>query len=991
MGMPCYWGSWAFMGPWWGWVMHNRGSTGIRIDDMTEPDGIDFNQDELADELREAFGIGAADDGVPFDLNLDTHVASSEAAVKLCDTDRLAVGTRIGDFRIIEELGHGGMGVVYRATQLSLDREVALKVLPSRARQGRTAIQRFRSEARAAARLHHTNIVPVFAHGDDDGHFYYAMDLIEGGSLDQAIRHRTRLLSPSNRTLIESVGLGGSGLGGSSAAETIHIERIESAETQPSKNLQPSKGSQPTIRSAASSDIAPANEADGIDVKSLQRASSDYRHLAGLIADVADGLDHAHSQGVIHRDIKPHNLLVGEDQRLHITDFGLARLVDEPTLTASGEVMGTPFYLSPEMIDASVGGVDHRTDIYSLGITFYELLTLRRAVTGETRDQILTGIRTQQPSPPRKHDARIPKDLETICLKAMEKDPKYRYATAGAMATDLRRFAEGRPILSRRIGWVGRGIKWAKRNKAASYALVTTCVMILFGAGLALSVAGSRRERAAGLIDDAFNQLVYKDYHNTDAVASLLDESEAIGGDALDVALLRAMSGGCLQGDKTKCADAIEQIETARVEHGDNAELLYALACMYDRDEQETEAIALIEQADAIENISAEAWFLRGLALHWDDQDEAIGSYQEARDMRAMDGEFFPQASLQLGRAYNQRMFRFRENVDYADAQRALSAVIDSKVYGGYPYYLLSIAERLNGEILRGSDGTRDDENANEYFERSLEVAREGQAVDPDNPSPHSAEAFTLEAMGRYEEAIAAQTTVTNKGDEREDRWCEALHYRWRLYYWLDEHDKAMADVESHRDCKQLGPTYLYDHVYPMLIEVERGNVEKAYDHANAITEAAQNEATSVIWTATCLRLLGDSKAADQHLQKAADDIVIEPGPEPFETVEWKQALWAMVRGQKSLAELGNLAEQTDHPWRLRGEAEFHAAAMALADGDRKSALEGFERAYRSFDRAFRYTYHAEILLRKMQTDADWPPWIGANGLDSDGSNVVKP
>ncbi len=927
---------------------------------MTEPDGIDFNQDELADELREAFGIGAADDGVPLDLNLDTHVASSEAAVKLSETDRLADGFRIGDFRIIEELGHGGMGVVYRATQLSLDREVALKVLPSRARQGRTAIQRFRSEARAAARLHHTNIVPVFAHGDDDGHFYYAMDLIEGGSLDQAIRFRTRLLSPSNRTLIESVGFSGS-----SAAETLHVERPATVGTRQSQG------------SVASADIPAADSVVGIDVKSLHRASSDYRHLARLIAEVADALDHAHSQGVIHRDIKPHNLLVGEDQRLHITDFGLARLVDEPTLTASGEVMGTPFYLSPEMIDASVGGVDHRTDIYSLGITFYELLTLRRAVTGETRDQILTGIRTQQPSPPRKHDARIPRDLETICLKAMEKDPKHRYATAAEMAVDLRCFAEGRPILSRRIGLIGRGIKWAKRNKAASYALVTTCVMVLCGAGLAVSVAGSRRERAASLIGDAFDQLIYKDYHHTDGIASVLEDAEAIGGDASSIALLRAMSSGCLQGAKTNCGEAIEQIESARAERGDNAELLYALACMYDRDEQELEAIALIKQADAIENISAEAWFLRGLALHWDKQDEAIDSYQQARDLRAKDGEFFPQAILQLGRAYNQRMYQSRSIDDFADAQRSLSAVIDSKVYGGYPYYLLSIAERLAGEIYRGSDGTRGDEPAMEHFEKSLQVARDGQKADPDHASPYSAEAFTLEATGRYNEAIATQTTVMVKSSAGEDRWCEALHYRWRLQYWLGLFDEAIADVESHRDeCKQLAPAYFYEHIYPMLIEAERGNVEKAHEHANAIAKSAPNDALAVIWTATCLRLLGDEQAATDHLEASADDVKLEAGPEPFETVEWKAALLAMVRGEKTLESLQILTDETDWAYRLRGEAEFHAAVMRLAKGDRKSAFEGIKSAYRSFDRAVRYTYHAELLLRKMEADADWPPWI---------------
>ncbi|GJM24247.1 MAG: hypothetical protein DHS20C16_06620 [Phycisphaerae bacterium] len=923
--------------------------------------------------MREAFGIGVEDDGVEIDLNLDAHVASSQAAVSLADADRLAVGSRIADFRIIEELGHGGMGVVYRATQLSLDREVALKVLPNRARKGRTAIQRFRSEARAAARLHHTNIVPVFAHGDDNGQFYYAMDLIEGGSLDQAIRFRTRLLSPSNRTLIESVGLGGS-----SAAETLHVERPASDGTRRSE------------RSTSSSDFVSDDVSVGIDAKSLHRASSDYRHLARLIAEVADGLDHAHSMGVIHRDIKPHNLLVGEDQRLHITDFGLARLVDEPTLTASGEVMGTPFYLSPEMIDVSMGGVDHRTDIYSLGVTFYELLTLRRAVKGETRDQILTGIRTQQPSPPRKHDARIPKDLETICLKAMEKDPKYRYATAGAMATDLRCFADGRPILSRRIGLVGRGIKWAKRNKAASFALVTTCVMVLFGAGLAVSVAGSRRDRAASLIGDAYEQLIHKDYHKPEGIADLLDEAEDLGGELASIGLLRGLSGGCLQGDRASCPDAIAHLEAARTD-GDDPELLYALACMYDRDNQEAKALTLIDQADVHENRSPEAWFLRGLAQHWNDQDGAIHSYKQARELRAKEGEFFPQANLQLARAFNQRMYAQRSIDDFADARNALTSLIDNRVYGGYSYYLLSIAERLAGEIYRGSEGTRDDTIADEHFERSLKAARDGQADDPENPSPYAAEAYCLEAMGRYDEAIAAQTTVMEKGVERDDRWCAALHFRWRLHYWQGSFDEAFEDVVNRRGCKQEGASYFYGQVYPMLIEAERGNLESARKHADAITDDAPNDALSVIWKATCLRLLGNERAAIEHLNAAAEGVDFASGPQPYETSEWKQALMAMVRGEKALADLNILADESDQPWRLRGEAEFHAAAISLADGDRETAFEGFQRAYRSFDRILRYTYHAEIVMRKLEADASWPPWVAANGLDSDARNVVKP
>ena len=228
------------------------------------------------------------------------------------------------------------MGTVFRARQLSLGREVALKVLPDYAHRGRLAIQRFRTEAKAAARLHHTNVVPIYAQGEYQGQFYYAMELIEGGSLDFALKTRTRILCPSDPSLVETA---------TAVATSIRHKTRESLETDQAGGQHGENPTDSTVESASSTEES-----------KLRRISSDYRHLARLIAEVADGLEHAHESGVVHRDIKPQNLLVGKDNRLHITDFGLARLAEGPGITISGEVMGTPAYLSPEQVRADQRG-----------------------------------------------------------------------------------------------------------------------------------------------------------------------------------------------------------------------------------------------------------------------------------------------------------------------------------------------------------------------------------------------------------------------------------------------------------------------------------------------------------------------------------------------------------------------------------------------------------------------------------------------------------
>ena len=204
-----------------------------------------------------------------------------------------------------------------------------------------------------------------------------------------------------------------------------------------------------------------------------------------MISGVADALAHAHDQGVIHRDIKPSNLLLSHDGRLSVNDFGLARMLEQPGMTISGELMGSPMYMSPEQIAVGRIPLDHRTDIYSLGASLYELLTLQTPFDGQQRDQVLSQIIHKEPSSPRSINKQIPRDLETICQRAMEKDPDRRYQTADQMAADLRCFVNRHAISARRIGLMERSVRWARKNKALA---AMACLTLVVGIGATMSV-----------------------------------------------------------------------------------------------------------------------------------------------------------------------------------------------------------------------------------------------------------------------------------------------------------------------------------------------------------------------------------------------------------------------------------------------------------------------------------------------------------------------
>jgi serine/threonine protein kinase len=339
----------------------------------------------------------------------------------------------LGDYTLRRQIGRGGMGVVYDAWENSMNRSVALKVLPAAIAADRKAYTRFMREAQAAGQLAHPNLVPVHAAGFKEDTPYYAMELIDGETLAQVL---------------------------------------------------------PKIRDADPGSETPFGPKDHVDY---------FTKLARAFADVAEGLQHAHAKGVTHRDIKPSNLILDHEGRLRVLDFGLARLEGQESLTASGDFVGTPLYMSPEQARRRKIPLDHRTDIYSLGATLYEMLAGRPPFKGKDHQDTLSQIIERDPVEPGRVNQRVPRDLETVALKCLRKEPGDRYATAEALAEDLRRFASGEPVVARPQGrWEKFRRRIARRRRVLVIRTLTIAVLLACGAPSATSgsrTSGSRASR----------------------------------------------------------------------------------------------------------------------------------------------------------------------------------------------------------------------------------------------------------------------------------------------------------------------------------------------------------------------------------------------------------------------------------------------------------------------------------------------------------------
>jgi serine/threonine protein kinase/tetratricopeptide (TPR) repeat protein len=433
----------------------------------------------------------------------------------------------LGDFHIIREVGRGGMGVVYEAEQVSLGRRVALKVLPFAATMDPRHLQRFHNEARAAACLHHEHIVPVHAVGQERGVHYYAMQFIDGLTLAQFLAHQ-RGTPPD------------------------HAE-------QPATTPTPPASDQPAARTVVAGAETTAQ---------LPRDLAEFRRIAEWGIQAALALEHAHQLGIVHRDIKPGNLMLDAQGRLWITDFGLARIGTEAGLTLSGDLVGTLRYMSPEQALAKRGVIDHRTDLYSLGATLYEVLVLRPAFAGNDREEVLRQIAFEEPTPPRQINSAIPTELETIVLKALEKNPAERYATAQELADDLRNWLEDRPIQARRPGVGVRLAKWARRHRPLVAATVLCLVMALAAVGgsvgWVLGEQANRQQAAEAKVREALDEGVRRlQEGNPDdpVLITMIQQAQA----QVDAAVLSLEWQGRV-GQLRRDLDMLRRLEEARLQ-----------------------------------------------------------------------------------------------------------------------------------------------------------------------------------------------------------------------------------------------------------------------------------------------------------------------------------------------------------------------------------------------------------------------------------------
>ncbi len=500
-------------------------------------------------------------------LNILRTAAEEASECRISSTPFQSHPKQLGDYRLVREIGRGGMGVVYEAHQLSLARRVALKILPFAAVLDSRKIARFQNEAQAAASLHHPHIVPVYAVGNERGTYYYSMQYIDGQSLDYIINelHAGRSNSiygeffgkPAdaairNATTEIAQALDANmpdAVGASRATDQVHKpvcvqsplatctqqnlvqdELIDDslARTEIFQGNESSRASMPlracspvalaahvnsssdngashacTVKprpEAASTVKLENNESTVAQSTASQKSSAtvrsrDYiRRVVELGVQAADALAYAHQSGVVHRDIKPSNLLVDASGKLWITDFGLAQCAGSNSITRSGDIMGTIRYMSPEQAAGKNHWIDNRTDIYSLGLTLYEMLTLQPVVDAHDRVTMLRQIENVEPTAPRRLNASIPTDLENIVLKALSKNRDDRYNTAEDLASDLRCVLSGQSPKVRRPGMLDRSARWVKRNsKAVAVALAVLCVLSI-GSLIAASVIRAKNQ-----------------------------------------------------------------------------------------------------------------------------------------------------------------------------------------------------------------------------------------------------------------------------------------------------------------------------------------------------------------------------------------------------------------------------------------------------------------------------------------------------------------
>jgi tetratricopeptide (TPR) repeat protein len=681
-----------------------------------------------------------------------------------------------------------------------------------------------------------------------------------------------------------------------------------------------------------------------------------------MIADVADALDHAHKSGVIHRDIKPSNLLLSPEGRLSVNDFGLARVLEQPGMTMTGEFVGTPAYMSPEQIAAGRVPIDHRTDVYSLGATLYELLTLQPPFSGKSRDQVLAQILQQDPVPPRKVNKRVPVDLETICLKAMTKDPNRRYRTAGQMAEDLRRYVNRFAISARRAGPMERLGKWVRRNPGLA-------------AGLACALGAFL---TAGLF--AWRASVAEQRRQADAS----EHEEMLRGEkrqnALDRGLLAAMGG-----DFEAAEEAIRDAERLDASPGQVRVMRGQIALHRG---QMKDAVRELEQAVQLlpESVAA-----RGMLAVVHCRAGRVREYQKAlADMEHL-ALLTPEDYLFKG--YAQSLWasdQASRTLDEAIRRRPSSAIS------------LLIAADARARLADDSKDVHQAELTQDEADAAKRLLRDNSVPLWVSVHAHLVAATIYEASGQKAKlrSALAQARRDARALDRFTTLPEAVLVRWWYARQVGEEDAAEEDAafeELGHAAEQTGHSSLvYEYGFALyrrgrhteavkVLDRGRGGTTGDLVRAWTLPELPEGEARAYaayqeriaryrvglgpLYSQTILRLLGRKReAVEASLQYRKE---VDPA--------------TFVRREPSLRALDYNCDLLSADELLRGTATsagdrtqacLFIALTKLAEGDRDGAREHFREGVVTRQVSWEDYHWNRAFLERMAKDSTWPKWI---------------
>jgi non-specific serine/threonine protein kinase/serine/threonine-protein kinase len=572
--------------------MFNEHLARLERGEVSDVESLCAEHPEYADELRRLEQQRTASQLVADQRPVSLFRGRGERAEVIPGSWDMTEGRTIGDFRLVQCIGRGGMGEVWEAEQLSLSRRVALKLLlPERV--DTRGLDFFAREARAGGKLAHPGIVAVYGTGETDGVHWIAMELVQ---------------------------------------ENCDLRR----------------------------------SLDGLRETEIVDAEY-YQQVAEFVAKLADALEATHVAGVIHRDLKPSNILVAPDDSPKLTDFGLAKLIDEHSLSVVGEVAGTYYYMSPEQVALKHVGIDYRTDIFSLGVVLYEMLTLVKPFEGDTSEQVARKILWQEAPDPRLIRSRTPRDLAVICAKAMEKEPSRRYESMADFAADLRRHLADEPIVARPSGPLLRLAKWSRRNPTKSVAGAVGVVALM-----AISVLAWKLDLERNTLAETNEQLQTK---TTEAEASA------------SLATQRA----------DELAQANEQLESKTAEAETSASLAIRRA-----DELVQANVALSAERSAAEAARAEAAAQRDQAEKRAEELQQVSDFQASQlagvDAEAM-GQTIRRMVLERARAAGERAGR--EQQVLAGEQETLKGLLDGADFTGLALGVLNeeVFERALQEL----------------------------------------------------------------------------------------------------------------------------------------------------------------------------------------------------------------------------------------------------------------------------------------------------